>query len=245
MPRQARTHSESGFMHLIARGNGSQILFADRSDYEYYLSLLKKYSAETEIDILAYCLMDNHVHLLVRDESRNVSMFVQKLNGTYTGWFNHKYERSGHLFQDRFKSEKVDEEAYFLTVFRYILNNPQKAGICAASDYEWSSYRYYGDRDLFVKTRAVQELIGDFNEYAAFIAAKNDDVCMEYETVVKNDDWALDMIRKTLRAESGMELQNWDREKRTAALKLLKEKGLKVRQIERLTGINRGEVQKA
>lgn len=245
MPRQARTHSESGYMHLIAKGNGSLILFEDRDDYAFYLSLLRKFAAETGIDILAYCLMDNHVHLLVRDKGRNVSLFIQKLNGTYTARFNEKYERSGHLFQDRFKSENVEDEAYLMTVFRYILNNPQKARICPAPEYEWSSYKDYGNPDSFVRTGVFWELMGDIKEYTAYIAAKNDDECMEYETVVKNDDWALDVIRKTLGVESGTVLQNWDRERRNAALKLLKEKGIRIRQIERLTGINRGVIQKA
>ena len=245
MPRQARTHSESGYMHLIAKGNGNQILFADRSDYLFYLSLLQKYAADTNIEILAYCLMDNHVHLLIRDEGRNVSMFVQKLNGSYTGWFNAKYERSGHLFQDRFKSENVDDEVYLVRVFRYILNNPQKAGLCAVSDYEWSSYHEYGKPDSFVKTGIFLELIGNTQEYIDYVTAQNDDECMEYEPIVKNDDWAMAVIRKTLGVESGMALQKWDRNKRNAALKLLREKGLKIRQIERLTGINRGEIQKS
>ena len=245
MPRSPRTKSESGYMHLITRGISKQILFADRDDFRLFLSLLERYSRETEVTVCCYCLMDNHVHLLVYDPSGNVSLFMQKLNGSYSAYFNEKYDRSGHLFQDRFKSENIESENYLLTVFRYIMNNPQKAGICRASDYEWSSYRLYDRPDSFVRTGPFSELIGTREEYEAYIAAKNDDECMEYGSERHDDQWALREIRKTIGTENVMELQSWPREKRNAAIRMLKEKGLKIRQIERLTGINRGMIQKA
>ena len=83
MARRARSMSESGYMHIVVRGIGKQILFEDMQDYRHYLNRLERFCLETEVKVCAYCLMDNHVHLLVYDPSGNVSLFTQKLNGSY------------------------------------------------------------------------------------------------------------------------------------------------------------------
>ena len=245
MPRQARKKSETGLYHLITKGNGSQILFTDRSDHLLYLSLLERFSREFSVIVHAYCLMNNHVHLIVRDENDNLSTFMRKLDTSYSMYFNKKYERSGHLFHDRYKSEAIGTDNYLLTAFRYVLNNPQKAGICPADKYEWNSYHFYGDSTSFVDTAIFRDEIGDWNEYEAFIAGENDDDCMEFETEIHDDEWGLKIIQKQFGVSSGTVLQTWTWEKRNAAIRELKEKGMTVRQIERLTGINRGTIQKA
>lgn len=245
MPRTVRKSSEFGYYHLIARGNGSQVLFTDDADRFFYLSLLQESAAEFQITVCAYCLMSNHIHLLVFDKGPAHSSFMRKIDSSYAAYFNQKYQRSGHLFQDRYKSEAVEDETYLLTVFRYILNNPQKAGICPAADYKWSSYRLYGKKDPFVDTSAVEDLIGSPENYIAYIAAKNDDECMEFESEKHDDEWALSVIRKQLGVRNGIELQSWPVEKRRGAFRLLKKQGIRIRQIERLTGINRGEIQRA
>ena len=244
MPGKPRRYGESGYMHLTARGNGQQIIFEEKPDYLYFLHLLKRFSIETEISVCAYCLMENHVHLLIYDPDTKVSLFMRKLLVTYAGYFNRKYERTGHLFQGRFGSSIIDDEDHLLTVFRYILNNPRKSGINNASDYPWSSYKNYGNLNSFVDTKVIQELLGSWKEYAAFIAAKYED---EPDLVYSehNDEWAKCVIRKYLQVESGTILQSYNFEKRNAAIRLLKEKGLSIRQIERLTGINRNAVQRA
>ena len=138
MPRQPRTAGE--YLHIIVRGLGKQILFEDTRDRERYLSYLKKYAAEAEIAILAYCLMENHVHLPVRDMQGAVSVFMKKMGVSYAQYYNRKYDRTGHLFQDRYQSEVVTDDAYLLSAYRYILNNPRKAGICRAEDYPCGSW---------------------------------------------------------------------------------------------------------
>ena len=245
MPRQARQRSESGYLHLIVRGIGRQAIFEEREDYAFYLSILRRFSAETEIAVCAYCLMENHVHLLVYDAQNRASVMMKKLGVSYSHYFNQKYARSGHLFQDRYLSETVEDEAYLLTVFRYILNNPRKAGICSAEDYEWSSYRLYSAPATFVDTRPFQELLGEGARYAAFIAADNDDKCLDCDLLPRGDVWARKVIQDCLNAQNGTALQDFDRQARDAALRQLKEKGLTVRQIERLTGISRNIVQRA
>ena len=141
-------------------------------------------------------------------------------------------------------SEPVDDERYLLTVFRYILNNPQKAGICTAAEYEWSSYRLYGRDGGLVDTTVLRALIGSDERYAEFIAVANEDQCLEYETPRMDDAWAKRVVQARLGAESGIALQSLSRNERNDALRQLKEAGLSIRQIERLTGISRGIVQK-
>ena len=245
MARSARKFSEFGYAHLIVRGNGGQALFINKEDYLQYLSLLQRFLTETDIILCAYCLMNNHVHLLVYDENQNASLFMQKMGVAYSDYFNKKYDRQGHVFQGRYKSEPIESEDYLLTVFRYILNNPAKAGISAPEKFIWSSYQLYGNENSFVDTSGIAELIGDWDTYQAYIAAKNEDVCMEFDQEKHDDEWALRVIQNELGLENGMLLQKLPWKERTEALKLLKEKGLKIKQIERLTGINRGVIQKA
>ncbi len=245
MPRQPRQFGYSGYLHLIVRGIGKQILFEDREDYLFFLSILRRFCAETSVSVLAYCLMENHVHILVYDEQKNTPLLMKKLGVSYSGYFNRKYDRSGHLFQDRYRSEAIEDESYLLCAFRYILTNPERAGLGPASAYPWSSYSQYGDEDAIADTRLLRELIGDEAQYIAFLAAEADDRCMEYEAPRRDDEWAKEVLCKYLSAKSGTVLQGYERGARNAALRVLKEKGLSVRQLERLTGINRGVIQKA
>lgn len=244
MPRQARHKSESGYLHLIVRGIGQQTLFEEREDYQYFLSALMRFSRETEVVICAYCLMQNHVHILARDDGGQTALLMKKLGVSYSQYFNKKYERQGHLFQDRYLSEPVEDERYLLTVFRYILNNPTKAGICPAADYEWSSYRLYGQKDGPVNTTLLCALIGEDDRYAEFIASPNEDQCLEYEAVQRDDVWAREIIQARLGVQSGTALQSLDRAKRNEALRQLLNEGLSIRQIERMTGISKGIIQK-
>ena len=243
MPRQPRTTGE--YMHIIVRGNGKQILFEDSSDREKYLFFFKKYAEETNISILAYCLMENHVHLLIRDANGIGSVFMKKMGVAYVQYYNRKYGRTGHLFQDRYKSETVTDDAYLLSAFRYILNNPEKAGICRAEDYLWSSYRDYGTEGCLTDTGMLKEMIGGEAEFRSFMRQQDDEEHIDAEAGRRDDAWALFVLQETLGISSGTRLQQYDRAQRDNALALLKEKGITVRQLKRLTGINRGVIQKA
>lgn len=245
MPRHARMLSDSGYLHVIVRGNGKQVLFEEDKDYLYFLKVLRRFSQETEVTVCAYCLMENHVHLLVQDAKHQISHMMKKLGVSYSYFFNHKYDRTGHLFQDRFRSEAVEDDAYLLTVFRYILKNPEKAGICSAKDYAWSSYYAYGDPSAFARPALLEEMIGGREEYEAFMTIDDDPDCMEFEPMIHDDEWAQRVIRKRLGKQGGTVLLSCSRNERDEALRDLKEAGLTHRQIERLTGIPRGVIQRA
>lgn len=245
MARQARAISNSGIYHVIIRGIGKQILFEDDSDRLKILALLRKYKLEQNIRIFTYCLMNNHVHLLLQDEDSQLPLFMKKLELSYAYYFNRKYERVGALFQDRYKSEPVDSDGHFMLVFRYILRNPEKAGICPAADYPWSAYTEYVNTPVLVDTAPVINLFGSKADLYSYLQTENDDLCMELSFSPKGDTTAASIMRELLGISSGTELQAYEKGARDQALCQLKAAGLSIRQIERLTGISRGIVQRA
>ena len=244
MSRAARCFSESGYSHVIVRGIGRQLLFECPDDYNYYICLLKKYCAEVSLRVNAYCLMDNHVHLLLCDNEKELPVYMKKIGVSYAWYFNSKYSRTGHLFQDRYKSIPIDSTRQLLSTFRYILQNPQKAGICKTQEYRWSSYREYGDCSSFTDTTLFEEMLGTFEEYEGFMRLEEQQ-SQEFEPIGKNDELAHDIMKKILGVESGSFLQSCGKQERNKALQELKEQGLSIRQIERLTGIGRSIIQRA
>ena len=246
MGRRLRQGSRTGYLHLILRGNNKQILFEEADDYRFFLSRLGKYCREETIRISAYCLMENHVHLLVNDRENNTSAMMKKLSVSYAKYYNLKYERIGHLFQGRYLCEPVEDEAYLLTVFRYILNNPRKAGICSASQYRWSSYRAFFRPETSLDLGFIRDRFRTDQEYRDYIDASADGNCLEYEKPGPHSDArAQETIKERLDICSGTEVQAMKQQERNSALRILKNEGLSIRQIERLTGVSRNIIQRA
>ena len=250
MPRKARVLSSTGFYHVIARGNNQLILFEDSRDYYKYLEKMCEYAEELNVTVHAYCLMNNHVHLLLSDEGFALSTFMRKLGTSYSKHYNLKYIHSGHLFQDRFKSFPIDDSKRLLVTFRYILNNPVKAGICPANEYAWSSYSEYVEGDIYADSQIFRKQIGDENHLLEFLkidTAYDKKIKEEQKTgfTLMSDAAAQSIIRKKFLVESGVEIQQWPKEKKTFALRTLKGEGLSIRQISRLTGISRGVIKRA
>ena len=245
MARKPRRSSESGYLHLIVRGNNKQILFEEEEDYKFFISRLGRCCREASIRISAYCLMENHAHLLVNDPCGRVSRMTQNLATGYSLYYNGKYHRKGHLFQGRYLCEPVDNDLYLLTVFRYILNNPRKAGICPADQYRWSSYKAYFRESASLDLGFVRDRFPTEAAYRDYIGESNADECLEYCRPSLSDDQALAVLRKKYGTVSGSELQSWNRQRRDSILKNLKKEGLSLRQIERLTGISRSIAHRA
>lgn len=143
MPREGRKISYSGFYHVMIRGVNKEIIFKDDRDRRNFLHLLKYYKIKLNCNVHAYCLMDNHVHILIEDNNNKLGELMRNVSCVYAGEFNKKYKRVGHLFQERFKSQNVENDYYLLRLVRYIHRNPEKAGICKTEEYKWSSYREY------------------------------------------------------------------------------------------------------
>lgn len=168
MPRTQRKRSESGFYHVVTKGDGSQIIFEDDADRVRYLKTLEMAADESGIVTHAYCLMSNHVHLLVHDERSELSAFMKKLDEDYARYFSKKSARVGHVFNGRFWSEPVETDEHYLAALRYIHSNPEPANICLARDYPWSSYRSYVADSSFVHTDFALQLLDGVQAFESF-----------------------------------------------------------------------------
>jgi len=142
MPRIARITMENGCYHVITRGNQKQSVFLDREDYEEYLRLLSKYKRRYKFKLYCFCLMPNHVHLIIEVQAPiMLKKIFQSLNLSYTLYFNCKYNKVGHLWQDRFKSRLIQKDTYLLDCINYIENNPLRASLTShIREYPWASY---------------------------------------------------------------------------------------------------------
>ncbi len=250
MPRVARRQSKTNVYHVMLRGNGQRQVFQDAEDNERFLEILSVCKATSGFHVYAYCLMGNHVHLLMRTDEKGepLSQIFRRLGAQYVYWYNGKYERVGHLFQDRYRSEPVEDDAYLLSVLRYIHQNPVKAGITHdVADYPYSSYREY------LKPKAGQvtdvALIKGIMDLEAFIAFHEETDGSEYLDVrpihpKMSDEQAKMLIAKAAGCKTVEEFQELDKTLRMKVLPMLKEGNASYRQISRLTGESIGIIRK-
>lgn len=168
MPRCSRILSSTGIYHVMMRGINRGDLFIDDRDREKFLEIIQNKGSLGEYDIYAYCLMTNHVHLLIKETGDTIDRTMKRIGISYSQCFNNRYERIGHVFQDRFRSETVENERYLLGCIRYIHNNPVKAGIVRYPEYYgWSSYGDYIGEEKFARGIANTSLVlGIFSDNA-------------------------------------------------------------------------------
>jgi putative transposase len=144
LPRKRRMKSHTGVYHIMLRGINKQTIFEEERDKRAFLKRLIKYKGICNYKIFGYCLMDNHVHLLMKETNESISDSLQRISSSYVYWYNLKYDRCGRLFQGRFKSETVENTASFKKVLRYIHQNPLKAGLAKdIYDNKWTSIHEY------------------------------------------------------------------------------------------------------
>jgi len=166
MPRRARIKDPAAIYHIICRSNSELLLFRNNRDKEHYLKLLKRYLGKCKCRLYGYCLMDNHVHLHLDANGYDISKFMHSLNNAYVWYYNKKYARHGHLFQDRFVSRILVTDVHNLVVSAYIHNNPHDIrGYYGKEEmYEYSSYGIYlgikNDRYGIVDTNFIKSLFG-------------------------------------------------------------------------------------
>jgi len=178
MPRRPRIDIP-GFYHVLNRGVEQRAVFITKEDYEYFEELICFYATNYNITIHNYCLMNNHYHLLIEISNKNLSKFMRQLNMNYAIYFNKKYKRVGHLWQGRFKSWYVTNEAYLYNLMRYIEQNPLKAGIVQnLKSYPYSSYRYFLDMknlsNCLQNSWIAQHYHGDIKAIEEFLNAPAD-----------------------------------------------------------------------
>ena len=247
MPRTPRRKSESGIYHIMLRGINQQVIFEDELDYAKFLETLETYKAVSEYKIYAYCLMSNHIHLLIKVEKEDLDLIMKRIAGSYVYWYNWKYYRKGHLFQDRFKSEPVEDDAYFLTVLRYIHQNPIKAELAeTVDDYRYSSYHCYLDENGRLVDSNLALSILEKDDFIKFNNESNNDVCLDVEEkdFRINDIDARKIIQEVSKCSNATEFQKLLPKDRNEIIMQLKKRGLSIRQISRLTGISKGKVER-
>lgn len=247
MPRQARKRAESGIYHVMLRGIDRQLIFEDTEDYYRFIDIVQECRELCNFKLYAYCLMGNHVHLLLKVQEDGLETIFKRIGGRYVYYYNVKYQRIGHLFQDRFKSEPVDDDAYFLCVLRYIHQNPVKAKLCSkVEDYPFSSFAEYLHDSNVIDTEFALGMI-DRSEFTKFNNTPNSDTCLELVTPSRRavtDARAQTIIEKVSHCKTITEFQALEDKKKGRFVKKIYEKGVSVRQLSRLTGTTKGMVEK-
>ncbi len=187
MPRKPRVQQPGMIHHVIARGNNKENIFRSDDDKTRYLQLIDKYRERDHFKLLSYCLMDNHIHLLIKQGEVALSRTMQGIQQSYTQYYNKKYESIGHVFHQRFKSKPVDDEAYLLSLIAYIHKNPKVGRLVNdLNDYKWSSHQEIlkSSKKNLADVDHLFELIGrdKFNivpEYLWLLGEVNDDAIKE------------------------------------------------------------------
>jgi len=258
--RLQRKYSNTGCYHIMLRGNERKKIFLDDGDRLKFIDILHKKQSETNLSFYAYCLMDNHVHLVLRENNNEISLIMKGIATSYAMYFNIKYGRVGHVFQDRFKSEAVEDERYLMAVIRYVHHNPIKAYMVERPEnYRWSSYQWYIEPDVeeakFIDAQYVLGMISENQglaiiEFKRFFMEKNDDAFL--------DDDDVSSIRTLEEGEAFLAKyieKNWpgtnkdriitDRTSRNDVIRnLCAHTKLSIVNIARLLGVNRGIVER-
>jgi putative transposase len=173
MARPLRIEYDGAFYHLTSRGNERKAIFKDDTDRQLFLDSLSQVTERFHWLCHAYCLMDNHYHLVVETPDANLSQGMRQLNGVYSQAYNRRHRRVGHLFQGRFKGILVQKESHFLEVCRYVVLNPVAAGIVKhPRQWAWSSYRATSGESGAPRCLTVEEVLGQFGKRRG-LAQKN------------------------------------------------------------------------
>lgn len=249
MPREARKKGSSGIYHIMLRGINRQTIFEDDEDKIRFLETIKKYKDQMKFQLYSYCLMNNHIHLLIKEKEEPISASIKRISSSYVYWYNMKYDRCGHLFQERFKSENVDDAAYFLTVLRYIHQNPLKAGLTKnVFESNWTSINEYIHKVDFVDIEYGLSLFSQDRDLAVenfkkYMQQRNHDQCLEDRIRIRMSDSEVMRYLHQIGVANTSELQQMERDKRDVVLLKLKQmNGVSLRQLSRITGISKSVI---
>lgn len=251
--RIPRKHSETSIYHVILRGINRQQIFEEEQDYLKFLLILNEVKIASKYNLYAYCLMGNHIHMLIGVEGEPLEQIMRRIENRFVHWYNLKYERTGHLFENRFLSEPVEDDAYFLNVTRYILQNPVKAGICdSIFDYPWSSakesccsanslvsvdilYSNFSERrgvlEYLIEECDLDDIL-DINTNTRELAQKNEELKIK------------DMIQSITGCANLSEFQQIERNQRNKCIIEIVDSKVSIRKLSRITGMSKSQIQR-
>ncbi|MBQ2931951.1 MAG: transposase [Clostridia bacterium] len=253
MSRPPRVLSETGLYHIIFRGLNRQNLFEEDEDYIKLLEIINEIKTVVGIQIYAYCLMTNHVHLFLREkESGDIKAIMHKLLTRYVMWYNRKYQRSGSLIGNRYNSEPIEDETYYLTLMRYIHQNPVKAGMVdKPEEYIWSSYSdYINLKNELTDIEFGLSILSEEEDQALKEFKKFHEIMEDTDFSISNTKRLTDeqLKRRIIKITGGIrpeEITLRAKADRDSILALLRNEGFTIGQLERATGISRGIITRA
>ena len=244
MAKTNREFSITDIYHIIFRGNDKSDIFYDNQDRHIFLEKVRETKEKFEFKVYAYCLMDNHIHMVIKVKDEYLSNSMQSLEIRYMLYFNKKFNRCGHLFQDRFISKRVENLDYFLTVCKYIHRNPEKANMEKTENYEWSSYKeYVGKQDIVEKNVLLHYFNNDLEEFNKY-TLKNDDQenafdFTEFEMKKRlSEEEVSNIIVKKFELKNASDVSLQEHERRDEIIRNLKDlQGTSVKQLARITKV--------
>ncbi len=207
MGRRPRIEYEGAIYHVIQRGNNKEHVFANDDDKAFLLRQVDECRRGLGFELFGYVVMSNHYHFLLKTGSKPLSKIMHRINGNYARYFNWKYQRSGHVFQGRYKAILVQDERYLFAVLRYIHRNPVDAGVASTTiDYAYSSDRFYRrQQGLPVDTDTVLDCLADDRSKALEkyreLMAQDDDTDYEDRDVIGDDSFVINASPKPTVAE--------------------------------------------
>lgn len=240
----------TGFYHVCARGTGKQIIFETDDDRWEFLELMRDCCRDAGVTVVAWCLMSNHVHLVLADYEDAMSAAMQRLLLTYARRFNKRTGRAGCLFRERFERRSLDTDWQVMEAIRSVHANPQKAGISLIERYPWSSFAEYlraYDNDMtrgFSDPSCALELFGSAEDFAAYSLSTPDGGEPSLRDM-KETEWERHAFADKLANSLGVSLRGVKaapQAQRDTVIVGLHDAGFTVRQIERYTGIGKSTV---
>ncbi len=239
--------SESGYYHIMMRGNERKEIFIDDEDKIRFIEIISEKKQKDRFYLHAFCLMDNHIHLMLSEGSEDIATGIKRIAVSYVYYFNKKYKRVGHLFHDRYRSEVVEDDRYILALARYIHNNPVKAGLAkTAGEYRWSSYICYIDEKHYLNKILDKEIIlAMFSEdkekakklYQEFMNKENRDefIDLQIEKQIMDEEEAKLLFKQICAGQD---------DNKQIIREFKQKTNLSLRQIAAITGINKDKVNK-
>jgi len=246
MPRSSRSKSSTGYHHIMLRGINRRNIFESDQDKDFFLSSMYRAREKSRFKVVGYCLMNTHVHLLLQ-ESEEIGVSMKRITVSYVQWFNRKYNRVGHLFQNRYKSEPIEDERYLMAVLRYIHQNPIKAGMVKeAGKYHWSSYneylKMYNSKDYLIDGEITKAYFNSKKSFTKFHKQMSKENYMDYKNKY-SDDELLELFKKKISIDEFYKIPLTDRA--NLIKDIYHETGASIRDLSRGLGIGRSIIERA
>lgn len=256
MPRDIRKFGIKRINHIVIRGVNKQDIFIDKQDKFKFVKEILNTKQKYHYELYAFVIMPNHVHMVICDKEFNLPSIMNSLQTRYVSYFNKKYDRVGHLFQDRYYSKIIEDENYFKNTIRYIHKNPEKAHIVKRENYEWSSYNEYINNDnsivdisklLQILDKKQEIAINKFKEYHKQNVENKLSDEIDYELQTKlTDEQLIEALTEKFKIDNIQNIQQYSNKK---IIELMQEiiniPYISINQLSRVTGINRKVLGKA